>query len=486
MSMRDPRWRKWLLVGMIGFALLLAVGYATLAGTARSFAAEGGDDAGGATANLAVAEADLSEGVTLRATAATPVIEPNYSYYITNRYYGESKRLRRGDSQGDSVHRIWGMCLGAIANNSREVIYIAQESTGYYTMKVTYGGETLYVRSEYRDEDYIQGRGFTHGITTQSVAPDDNTSRWQIYNVTGAYFRIVNVYHNLAAGANGDDIGIKAYDSSNYMQWKFVCTTTLPNMRTVSISGNQMPGSKLTASLSSHLYGASVKYQWRRNGTAISGATSSTYTTTATDAGCTITCAVTDGNGIYKGTAVSAGKVMYNSYYLDLAGLLDGVNSSTLGKCGTCDVYVGGTLVANDVTDFYQKVYQTKTWSISDIKANPGYTYNGVSSGSLSGTMGMSAVTARLKFTANPYTVEFDANGADGAMAPVAATYDKSFTLPDCTFTSYREFEGWNTEPDGTGTAYAPGATVLNLAESGTVKLYAQWGALVELPLAGV
>ena len=484
--MGDPGWRRWLLAAMASLAVLVAAAYVAVVGVGPSFAAEDPSGSQSASTDLAVAGADLAEGVTLKATAATPVVEPNYSYYITNRYYGESRRLRRGDSEGDSEHRIWGMCLGAIANNTREVIYVAQESTGYYTFKITYSGQTLYMRSEYRDEDYIQGRGFTHGITTQSVAPDDNTSRWQLYNVSGPYFRMVNVYHNLAAGANGDDIGIKTYDSSNYMQWKFVCTTTLPNMRTVTVSGNQMPGSKLTASLSSHLYGASLKYQWRRNGTAISGATSSTYTTTAADAGCTITCAITDGNGIYTGTAVSVGKVMYNSYYLDLAGLLDGVSSSTLGRYGTCDVYVGGTLVANDVTDYYQKVYQTKTWSISDIKANPGYTYDGVASGSLSGTMGTSAVTVRLKFTANPYTVEFDANGADGTMASVAATYDKSFTLPACTFTSCREFEGWNTEPDGSGTAYADGQTVLNLAQSGTVKLYAQWGALVELPLAGM
>lgn len=485
MAMRKLSWADRAAALAAAAVLAAVVGFMLAVGPSWSYADEGAGG-GGAAVNLSVAQADLAAGVALGATAATPVVEPNYSYYITNRYYGESRRLRRGDVEGDSTHRVWGMCLGAKANNSREVIYIAQESTGYYTMKVTYGGQTLYMRSDYRDEDFIQSKGFAHGITTQSVAPDDNTSRWQLFNVSGPYFRMVNVYHNLAAGASGDDIGIKAYDSSNYMQWKFVCTTTLPNMRTVNVSGGQVPGSKLTAALNSHLYGASLSYQWRRDGKNISGATAATYTTTAADAGCTITCAVTDANGIYTGTAVSPGKTMYSSYYLELGGLLDGVASSSLGAYGTVDVTVNGSLKGNDVTSFKQKVYQTQTWSITDVKAKPGYTYNGVATGSLSGTMGTANVKVQLKFSANKYTIAFDANGADGAMPSVTATYDVPLELPACAFSSYRSFEGWNTKPDGSGQSYADGASVKNLVTSGTVKLYAQWGAMVELPLTGL
>jgi uncharacterized repeat protein (TIGR02543 family) len=37
-------------------------------------------------------------------------------------------------------------------------------------------------------------------------------------------------------------------------------------------------------------------------------------------------------------------------------------------------------------------------------------------------------------------------------------------------------FAGWNTEPDGTGTAYQPGETVRGLARPDeTATLYAQW-----------
>ena len=38
-------------------------------------------------------------------------------------------------------------------------------------------------------------------------------------------------------------------------------------------------------------------------------------------------------------------------------------------------------------------------------------------------------------------------------------------------------FAGWSTSPDGSGTLYADGQSVRDLAESGTVTLYAQWRA---------
>ena len=81
---------------------------------------------------------------------------------------------------------------------------------------------------------------------------------------------------------------------------------------------------------------------------------------------------------------------------------------------------------------------------------------------------------------ANRYRVLFDANGGTGTMKPQDMVYDEPQRLFDCAFV--REgfsFAGWNTEADGSGTAYADGAEVINLsAEDGaTVTLYAQWTA---------
>lgn len=93
-------------------------------------------------------------------------------------------------------------------------------------------------------------------------------------------------------------------------------------------------------------------------------------------------------------------------------------------------------------------------------------------------------------WTANTYTIAFNANtGTGAAMQSVSATYDVSASLPACTYTKTGSlFVGWNTAADGSGTAYADGATVINLtAEDGaTVTLYAQWKTLHTITAAQV
>ena len=95
----------------------------------------------------------------------------------------------------------------------------------------------------------------------------------------------------------------------------------------------------------------------------------------------------------------------------------------------------------------------------------------------LSSTNG-ATVTLYVQWTANKYTVTYNANGGTGTMANQELTYDKSATLNANTFkrTGYR-FNGWNTKADGTGTSYADKASVKNLTANsgGTVTLYAKW-----------
>ena len=95
----------------------------------------------------------------------------------------------------------------------------------------------------------------------------------------------------------------------------------------------------------------------------------------------------------------------------------------------------------------------------------------------LSSTNG-ATVTLYAQWTANKYTVTYNANGGTGTMANQELTYDKAATLNANTFkrTGYR-FNGWNTKADGTGTSYADKASVKNLTANsgGTVTLYAKW-----------
>ncbi|MBQ6321074.1 InlB B-repeat-containing protein, partial [Candidatus Saccharibacteria bacterium] len=76
-------------------------------------------------------------------------------------------------------------------------------------------------------------------------------------------------------------------------------------------------------------------------------------------------------------------------------------------------------------------------------------------------------------------TICYDANGATSGtqedQTGVASSSDVMLTAPNIVRTDYG-FAGWNTEPDGSGTAYGPNQTITvgDLSASG-LKLYANW-----------
>ena len=79
-----------------------------------------------------------------------------------------------------------------------------------------------------------------------------------------------------------------------------------------------------------------------------------------------------------------------------------------------------------------------------------------------------------------PYSVSFNANNGTGTMENQAFEYGVSANLNSNAFTRVGyTFTGWNTAADGSGTAYANVASVLNLTNvnEGVVTLYAQWTA---------
>ena len=80
-------------------------------------------------------------------------------------------------------------------------------------------------------------------------------------------------------------------------------------------------------------------------------------------------------------------------------------------------------------------------------------------------------------WTANPYTVTFDANGGTGdAMASQGFTYGTEQNLPSGSYTrTGYTFLGWSTNPQATSAVYTDGASVSNLATGGTLALYAVW-----------
>jgi uncharacterized repeat protein (TIGR02543 family) len=79
-----------------------------------------------------------------------------------------------------------------------------------------------------------------------------------------------------------------------------------------------------------------------------------------------------------------------------------------------------------------------------------------------------------------PATITFDANGGSGSVDAISTYVGVANTIPSnsLTRTGYT-FNGWNTESDGSGTAYATGATI---TPSGDVTLYAQWKTVYVKP----
>ncbi len=115
-----------------------------------------------------------------------------------------------------------------------------------------------------------------------------------------------------------------------------------------------------------------------------------------------------------------------------------------------------------------------------------GYTFDGWTGTDLSeptknlvipqNSMGDRAYEAH--WTANEYTVLFDANTGEGNMNQATFTYDVAGYLPPNTFTKTdNKFICWNTEANGSGISYTNESYVKNLTSGNKVTLYAQWAS---------
>ena len=98
-----------------------------------------------------------------------------------------------------------------------------------------------------------------------------------------------------------------------------------------------------------------------------------------------------------KGGTVDV-RLKYSSCKLDVNGYLDGIVSGDLGSYGTFDVYINGTLAADDVNDYCELLRKGSSYEITDIRATDGHAFEGIQSGSLSGTVGAGRKVVSLSF----------------------------------------------------------------------------------------
>ena len=98
-------------------------------------------------------------------------------------------------------------------------------------------------------------------------------------------------------------------------------------------------------------------------------------------------------------------------YHLDVNGLLDGSNAGNVSGYGKFDIYINGKLSTNK-TDYYEELYYGTTYEITNIRAEDGCVYNGVTEGKIKGTVTDSDIVIRLSFEERILPkVYFDAQG---------------------------------------------------------------------------
>lgn len=100
---------------------------------------------------------------------------------------------------------------------------------------------------------------------------------------------------------------------------------------------------------------------------------------------------------------------------------------------------------------------------------------NGILSGYPSGTFDVThAFTLTVNASPLTCTITYNANGGSGSMTDGMVAQGGNYTIAQSAFTRRgHTFTGWNTAADGSGTAYADGATIQNV--QGDITLYAQW-----------
>ena len=120
--------------------------------------------------------------------------------------------------------------------------------------------------------------------------------------------------------------------------------------------------------------------------------------------------------------------------------------------------------------------------TFDDPTAVVGYTFAGWTPSSITADM-TGDQTVMANWTANTYTIKYDANGGKGSMTSATATYDSDATISTNRFVrkGYK-FLGWATVRNG-DVVYKAGETVLNLVadQNGSMTLYAVWTDKAEI-----
>ena len=285
-------------------------------------------------------------------------------------------------------------------------------TTSYFIMNFSMGF-TVHAHYNYSGRDYdIPSLGTPIRFNTYTYAAANNGS--QTLDTTGTVHSDTPEAGGINVQINTGMFGVRTYNSYRYRGTKLTLTYKKPQ-RTLDVNG-RLDGSDSGGTTG---YGTFDVYL---NGTCVADDVSDFYKTDIDDGTSYEIKDVksTNGknyNGVYSGSAsgsMCSSRSVYlkfdtPTYYLDVNGELDGVWQGNLDGLGSCDVYINGTCVADDVTDFWQAYPAGTKWEIRDIKTASGKKYRGITPG-LSGAIGSSTSSVVLQYTSGS-TLSIDPNG---------------------------------------------------------------------------
>lgn len=190
-----------------------------------------------------------------------------------------------------------------------------------------------------------------------------------------------------------------------------------------------------------------------------------------------------DGTGIKVTSSTTAGETrtiyaIWNSVVTTITGITISPKPA--------EVEVGKTIQLTAVVT-PSTANQTVNWRSSDPNI-ASVDNNGVVTGKVVGTVTITATTqdgtksdtAQVTVKAEgsgttTHNITFNCNGGSGSVAPVSVNFGQTITLPtnSCARIGYT-FTGWNTSSNGSGTAYADGASI-DYTLNDNLELFAQW-----------
>ena len=307
----------------------------------------------------------------------------------------------RKDDVKVKVKRTAGSNKGKITNE-----------TSYFIMNFSMGF-TVHAHYNYSGRDYdIPSLGTPIRFNTDTYSAANNGS--QTLDTTGTVHSDTPEAGGINVQINTGMFGVRTYNNYRYRGTKLTLTYKKPQ-RTLDVNG-RLDGSDSGGTTG---YGTFDVYL---NGSCVANDVADFYRDNIAD-GTSYEIKdikATNGkvyNGVYSGSA-SGSMCGYRSvylkfdtptYYLDVNGELDGVWQGNLDGLGSCDVYINGTCVADDVPDFWQAYPAGTKWEIRDIKTASGKKYRGITPG-LSGTIGSSTASVVLQYTSGS-TLSIDPNG---------------------------------------------------------------------------